>query len=219
VHINTDEPTVYYYLSYGIFKQKPIVQINYAAWFSAREGPLAPWIERGPLDGLTLRISLDPEGNPFMLDIMNNCGCYHTFIPRKEAVMEKKERPLAIDAFVPQWLPDNFPALSLRIRVNSGWHQVQRVWASKDPLSSARTYRLLRYDELETLPHPDGRYESVFDARGIMKGSNRIEPFLLFSMGVASVGSMRQRGHHAISLVGWDHFDDPELFEKNFIFE
>jgi hypothetical protein len=32
------------------------------------------------------------------------------------------------------------------------------------------------------------------------------------------VGSMRQRGHHAISLVGRDHFDDPELFEKNFIF-
>jgi len=219
VHIQTNEPTVYYYLSYGIFKQKPIVQINFATWFSAREGPLAPWIETGPLDGLTLRISLDHNGEPFMLDIMNNCGCYHMFIPRKETVMEKKEKPLAMDAFVPQWLPDNFPVLPLRIRVNSGWHQVQRAWASNAPLPSTRTYRLLPYDDLEALPHSDGRYESVFDARGIMKGSHRIEPFLLFSMGVPSVGSMRQRGHHAISLIGCDHFDTPELFEKSFIFK
>jgi hypothetical protein len=29
---------------------------------------------------------------------------------------------------------------------------------------------------------------------------------------------MRQRGHHAIKLVGREHFDDPELFDKNFEF-
>lgn len=219
VHIHTGAPSVYYYLSYAVLKQKPIVQINYVAWFSAREGPFAPWIERGPLDGITLRVSLDREGNPFMLDIMNSCGCYHLFIPRKERILERKDKALAIDAFVPQWLPEDLSVSSLQVRVNSGWHQVQRVLASNSPVSSTVAYRLIPYDELETLPHSDGRHESVFDARGIMKGSDRIEPFLLFSMGVPSVGSMRQRGHHAISLVGRDHFDAPELFENNFVFK
>jgi hypothetical protein len=35
-------------------------------------------------------------------------------------------------------------------------------------------------------------------------------------MGIPSVGSMRQRGHHAIKLVGQAHFDDPQLFDETF---
>jgi hypothetical protein len=41
---------------------------------------------------------------------------------------------------------------------------------------------------------------------------------MLFPMGVPDVGSMRQRGHQAIRLVGRSYFDDPELFDRNFIF-
>jgi hypothetical protein len=37
-------------------------------------------------------------------------------------------------------------------------------------------------------------------------------------MGIPSIGSMRQRGHHAILLSGRAHFDDPDLFNVNFIF-
>ncbi len=38
-------------------------------------------------------------------------------------------------------------------------------------------------------------------------------------MGIPDVGSMRQRGHHAIKLVGRAYFDDPDLFDLNFEFE
>jgi hypothetical protein len=57
----------------------------------------------------------------------------------------------------------------------------------------------------------------MFDANGIAVGTERIEPLIFFSMGIPSIGSMRQRGHHAIELTGHDHFDDPLLFEKNFV--
>ena len=40
-----------------------------------------------------------------------------------------------------------------------------------------------------------------------------------FSMGIPSVGSMRQRGNHPIALRGRVHFDDPYLFEQNFVFK
>ena len=58
----------------------------------------------------------------------------------------------------------------------------------------------------------------MFDSRGIAKDTGRIEFLLLFPMGIPDVGSMRQRGHHAIKLVGRSYFDDPELFDKNFEF-
>ena len=38
-------------------------------------------------------------------------------------------------------------------------------------------------------------------------------------MGIVDIGSMRQRGHHAIKLVGREHFDDPDLFDELNFFE
>lgn len=218
VRIKTEKPTVYYYFSFSFFKGKPVLQINYVSWYLERKGPNTPWIERGHLDGLTVRITLSPDGEPFMVDIMNNCGCYHFFVPSDKFVRHQILKPLQPDAFVPQRLPNFFPQKRLGIRINSGWHQVQRIRAENTP-SDAITYRLMPYTVLEMLPHEDGRTESIFNDKGIVKGSNRIEPLLLFPMGVPDVGSMRQRGHHAIELVGHAHFDDPDLFEQNFIFK
>ena len=216
VDVNTDKPTLYFYKSYAFLKETPVLQFNYVLWYEGRRGSNAPWIERGPLDGLTIRITLGSDGTPAMADIMNNCGCYHLFVPKKGLIKGIRKKTLAIDAFSPQVLPASFPALPLRVRVISGWHQVARVYTAQDN-NRFLFYELLPYDVLESLPHTNGQHESVFNDRGIMKGSERIEPLLLFSMGVPKVGYMRQRGNHAISLVGREHFDDPYLFEKNFI--
>ena len=40
----------------------------------------------------------------------------------------------------------------------------------------------------------------------------------MFSMGIPKVGSMRQRGHHALQLVGRSHFDDPRLLDRSLIY-
>jgi len=216
VSINTRKPTVYYYFSFAFLKGEPVLQINYVIWYLERKGPSTPWIERGHLDGLTVRLTLAPDGEPFMVDVMNNCGCYHFFVPSEKFVQRQVLKPIQPDAFVPQWLPDLSPQKRLGIRINSGWHQVQRIQAENTP-PGAIAYQLIPYTVLEMLPREDGRTESIFNDKGIGKGSNRIEPLLLFSMGVPDVGSMRQRGHHAIELVGRAHFDDPDLFEQNFI--
>ena len=127
VAVNSLKPTVYYYFSYARLKGNPILQLNYVVWYSARDGPNSPRIERGLLDGLTVRISLDTEGHPFMVDIMNNCGCYHFFVPPQQRVQRILPSPQALDAFVPRWLPERFPDRSLSLRVNSGWHQVDNI--------------------------------------------------------------------------------------------
>ncbi len=213
VSINTDKPAVYYYPSYAFIKDEPVVQMNYAIWYTGRSGPNAPWLERGALDGLTLRITLSPLGEPIMLDIMNSCGCYHFYIPRKEKVAEITEKPFVVDG-----LPQKFPLERLSFRIKTGWHQVEHIGTSAG-LRESKTYALIPYDVLESLPDSDGKKESVFNPEGIMKDSHRIESYIFFSSGISSIGSMRQRGHHAISMTGREDFSDPKIFDRNFTFK
>ncbi|MBW1994816.1 MAG: hypothetical protein JRI77_10265, partial [Deltaproteobacteria bacterium] len=166
---------------------------------ASRAGPASPWIERGHLDGLTVRVSLDSAGAPFMVDVMNNCGCYHFFLPQRERVKQIIPQPMATDAFVPRWLPADFPHKPLSLWINSGWHLVNHGAAENLP-SSYKVYQLLPYESIEMLPRTGSTTASIFDAAGIAKNSSRIEPLILFSMGIPAIGSMRQRGHHAIKL-------------------
>ncbi|UCD80648.1 MAG: hypothetical protein JSW26_04225 [Desulfobacterales bacterium] len=218
VGINPDRPTVYYYSSHALLKGKPILQLNYVFWYSARNGPLAPWIERGPLDGLTVRVSLDNDGRPFMVDIMNNCGCYHFFLPSRQKIAKLIPLPDELDAFVPRRLPASYPQERLRLRMMSGWHQVAHI-DSTATAAALVPYELAPYERLEMLPRQDRTYESIFNSNGIGKNSGRIEPLIFFPMGIPDIGSMRQRGHHAVKFIGREHFDDPDLFDKNFEFK
>jgi len=216
--VDQEKPTVYYYFSNAFLKGKPILQINYVIWYSERAGQRAPSIERGRLDGLTLRVSLDDHGKPFMVDVVNDCGCYHFFAPEKERVDRIISKPLRFDPFVPQWLLDILPGQRLGVRLNSGWHQVQRLIAAKD-FPESIPYELVPYDVLEALPREEGRTKSIFNSKGVARCSKRIERFILFSMGIPKIGSMRQRGHHAIELIGRSQFDDPTLFDESFVFK
>jgi len=216
--VDRSKPTVYYYFSHAFLKGQPILQINYVIWYSERAGQRPPSIERGHLDGLTLRVSLDRQGKPFMVDIVNDCGCYHFFAPQKERVVRIIPKPLRFDPLVPQWLPDILPGQRLGVRLNSGWHQVQRLISAKD-FPESIPYELVPYDILEALPREEGRTESIFNSKGIARCSERIERFILFSMGIPRIGSMRQRGHHAIELIGRAQFDDPTLFDESFVFK
>jgi hypothetical protein len=218
LEIEIGDPTVYWYTSRAFLKGEPILQFNYVIWYPERGGKQAPWLERGYLDGLTVRVSLDTRGKPFLVDVMNNCGCYHLFSPAIDSADSVVSRRFRIDPFVAQWLPTILPGKHLGIRVTSGWHQVQRLLAVTSSPGSV-SYELVPYDVLEALPRKDGRTSSMFDERGIAKGSERLERLILFSMGIPSVGSMRQRGNHAISLTGRVHFDDPCLFDTNFVFK
>jgi hypothetical protein len=152
-----------------------------------------------------------------MLDLMNNCGCYHLFIPARDRVERMIQRYYPNDPFAPQWLPDISPGKLPAARIMSGWHQVQRILAVSPP-EGGTPYDLLPYELLESLPGEDGLSRSMFDAQGIAWGSKRVERFIYFPTGIPSIGSMRQRGHHAITLSEQTCFDEPGLFEYYFEF-
>jgi hypothetical protein len=213
-----DQPAIYYYFSHSFLNGKPILQIQYVVWYGARGGPNPPWFERGRLDGLTIRFSLDIRGKLFMVDCMNNCGCYHFFAPDRARVNQVLAPSSSTPPFVPQDLPQIGPGERLGLRVNSGWHQVQRLAAVRQA-DTPVLYDLLPYEDLESLPAGSGPGKSMFNADGIVPGTERSERIFLFPMGIPNVGSMRQRGHHAIDFLGRAHFDDPDLFERNFVLQ
>ena len=218
VAIDQRQPALYFYITRSFIGRVPVLQITYALWYSERSGGRTPAYEKGPLDGLMLRISLDRDGQPVMVDIMNTCGCYHFYAPRRERVEKIVATANGLYPFVPAWLPPEFPDEPLTLRVNSGWHQVEHLSAS--PVASdALRYRLIAYDGLEALPRSDGSHASVFTAAGIMKDSTRIEPYIFFSVGIPDIGSMRQRGHHAVKMIGRAHFTDPDIFDDYFVFK
>ena len=127
----------------------------------------------------------------------------------------KNPKTQSLYPYVATWLPLEYPDRRLALRINSGWHQVEHLYPA-DATPGSPSYQLVPYDVLESLPHSDGRFESVFDSDGIMKNSWRIEPYILFSMGIPRIGYMRQRSHHAIHIVGRAHFTDPDIFNRYF---
>ena len=115
---------------------------------------------------------------------------------------------------------------AVTIRLSAGSHYVSGLSAG----SAARTpgqalsYRLLPPGKVPDLalraaPLPaslGGGSRSIYAPDGLVPGSERLERLILWPMGIASAGAMRQWGHHATAFVGRRHFDDPDLFAGAF---
>jgi len=210
VVLDHEKPAVYTYFSHAVLDHRPMLQINYVIWFSARKGPDVPWYEKGAIDGFTYRVTLDDTGMPILIDIVHNCGCYHFFVPKRSVVKALKPAATQFGNQVPAWMPELSDNKRVMLTVSSGRHMIDHV-GLKTVQPEMRSYKLLAYSELEAL--------NIFDDNAIVKGSHRLEPLFLFPMGVPDIGAMRQRTHHPTRLLGREHFDNPLLPEQYFKFK
>ena len=213
--INGTQPLVYWYLDHLFDGPAALLRVNYVLWYPQRNGEVTPWLERGRYDGLTIGVTLAANGRPLLVETLNNCGCYHQFFPGAD-LPPPLPVPFAPDPLVPQTLPALSPGNRLAVYVIAGWHQVIRLGTRPAAATAGGDYGFVPYRELEQLPGPDGRVASLFDEDGILPGSERVERWFFFSMGIPSVGSMRQRGHLPITLLGREHYDDPQLLQHTF---
>ena len=223
--IDTEEPVAYQLLSHTRFRDQVLPQLNYVIWFPERplQGPFD--LLGGHLDGITLRVTLDLDGTPVMVDAMHNCGCYHMFFPRAQTL---QPRPAASAADEPLLIPAQFdvePQQRLVLHIEADTHYIVGTGYSSEGTEraegieraeSATQYRLEEFDMLRSLPVADGSSRSLFGSNGLIAGTTRRERWLLWPMGVLEPGAMRQWGHHATAFVGRRHFDDPNLLETYF---
>ncbi len=213
--IDTKLPTVYRYLSHTLYQGKILLQLNYIVWFPARPSTSTMDILAGHLDGLLWRVTLSPDGTPLAYDTIHNCGCYHLFYPSSKVCLLPADGVLQEPAFSPQAAPKLQPGQFPALRIAHTSHFVDRV--SQQPLNQGRTktYVWADYDTLRSLPL-NGQRRSLFQANGIVSGTQRGERWILWPMGIPGPGEMRQRGHHATAFFGRRHFDDSNLMDRSF---
>ncbi|WP_295624804.1 hypothetical protein [uncultured Nitrosomonas sp.] len=214
--VDIARPTFYRKVSHTRSGQQVLLQLNYIVWFPARSGSD---IYAGRLDGINWRVTLGPDGKPWLYDVIHNCGCYHKFFLSHQLRL-RKDLPLAY--FESPLLPQSAPEQqSLVLRIAHHTHFIQRIYSDNAPniQSSAiqENQPLLweDYDELRSLPSDEG-YRSLFGKYGLVAGTERSERFLFWPMGIRSPGAMRQWGRHATAFNGRRHFDDAFLIESLF---
>ena len=216
IAVDTTEPTVYRYISYALFENRLLLQLNYTIWLPAVDSSKPLDIYAGEIDGLTFRVTLDETKTPLYADVMHNCGCYYMGFPRPSLA---PILPMTTATAEPLWIPYSLPPLrddqQYQLLVDTGKHFVRALTTTVMP---SRLTHLQRqpYDALRRLERSDGGTRSAFSPRALIENSARLERLILWPMGVISAGAMRQVGNHAIAFVGKRHFDDPELISKHF---
>ena len=213
--VDATAAAVYANLAWTRYRGRVLLQLVYTLWFAERPSDGSMDILAGKLDGVTWRVTLDPEGEPLLYDAMHPCGCFHMFFPTPRAEPIPAPAEEVEWAFVPQRLPVIAPGERPLVRIAARTHYVERVSVVKGADSLAR-YQLLPYDELRSLGDPSGGRRSLFGPDGLIAETERAERFLFWPMGIASAGAMRQWGRHATAFVGRSHFDDADLIERRF---
>jgi hypothetical protein len=214
--INTSRPAVFQHLSHTRIGDKVLLQLNYTIWFPSRPKSSVFDLLGGQLDGITWRVTLLPNGKPWIFDTIHNCGCYHLFFPSQYARTIRQEAGFAESYFQPQ------PALAVKqdmkpvLRIAAETHYIERVYFGPSQTKRAIQYQWNDADNLRSLGLSDGNYRSLFGQDGIVAATERSERYLFWPMGILESGAMRQWGHHATAFVGRRHFDDARLFEGNF---
>lgn len=218
-NVNTAQPRVFHALDSVRFGDAVLPRIYYVYWFNSRPKSHPLDILGGRLDGMTLRLTLDAEGRPLLLESLHNCGCYHQYYPL-QTLYERDpsgyaEPPLVLPG---PGLPNAVQRLTVVLRDRS--HYLRHLYLSdSDQRSSdprAQPYLLTHYDSLRSLAANAGTRRSLFDADGLVSGTRRDEQVLFWISGVPAPGAMRQLGRHPTAFVGRRHFDDPDLLDRVF---
>ena len=199
--VDAAEPTVYVRAAYTRYGKHLLLQLVYTLWFPERppRGSFDP--AGGPLDGVTWRVTLAPDGEPLVYDSIHACGCFHVFLATARAQQRPAPPAGTPRAFVPQRLPrvaeDERPVVTLA----SATHDVESVRLERGADSLVR-YALRPYDELRSMPRLVGNHASAFGSDGRIAGS-----------------AARQWGRQPTASSGRRHFDDADLFERSFEFQ
>jgi hypothetical protein len=213
--IDSDAPLVYTRIAHTLVGDQALLQLVYTIWFPERPAENRFDLLSGHLDGLVWRVTLTPDGEPWIFDSIHPCGCYHQFFPTARARPRPAPDPIEEWAFTPQRLPRLSAGERLTVHLATRTHYIERIDIGASSATD-RPYRFVDDDSLRAMPVSGDGHQSAYGPDGIIPGSERAERFLFWPMGIANPGAMRQWGRHATAFVGRRHFDDADLLERRF---
>ncbi|MEQ8661691.1 MAG: hypothetical protein RLW62_12835 [Gammaproteobacteria bacterium] len=229
--VDGSQPALYAFVQHKPIQGREIRQLVYVLWYPQHPAVSRFDPEAGPLDGWTLRVSLDADERPLLVESVSNCGCYYKIFPSEALEMSSAnhwpaplpgkafhlEQHLAdrFDAVVPELVPGLAdPERRLVAYFSAGHHQLvslRSMRAHDVEALVASAYALHDYDELERLPFGERR-ASLFGSDGLVRAAHRSECALLTPSGLYHAGHPRQRDTQMIYFDEAD-FDDPGLLE------
>lgn len=236
VELDTSAPMLYAYAQTAVIHDREHAQLVYCWWFPEHPAMTPGDPEAGHVDGATIRITLDTQSRPAIVETIQNCGCHircfasaaldaeasrvqSTTSESPASALEKPKRETPrLDVTDTFDLSQSDNPATLVIVSRAGFHDVVAISGESNTpgetrqILASRTYRLAPYDILENLPTRFGR-ASMFGPDGLVHNAGRLEGWLLAPTGMRSAGQPRQRG---TQLICWDalNFDDPHLLEK-----
>ncbi len=211
------EPALYSYLSYTRFQGQILPQLNYMIWFANRTATSRFDPYAGRFDSVLIRLTLDRNGKPYVIDSIHSCGCYHMVFSLNPALSFAKRDPDTEQPIRMQLGEYSDLKIPFTVTLSAGDHMVKGLgW---HPLNEHKQLTMLPYRQLRSLTLQSGHNKSLFDIKGMLMASQRPERWFLWPFGVKSPGAMRQRGHHAIVFIGERHFDDAFIFDSLFLAE
>lgn len=216
VDVESAKAVVYRRLAYTRFEGRVLAQLVYGIWFPERpaDGPFD--LLSGRLDGVLVRVTLDEDGLPLLVDSIHACGCYHLFFPTPRLRARPAPDPREEWAFSPAALPPPAPGQRLVLRLAGRTHYVVQVRWAEPAEKAAEPYVFADEDGLRSLPLPGGGARSLYGPDGLVPGTERLERLFFWPMGIANAGAMRQWGRHATAFLGTRHFDDADLLARRF---
>ncbi len=230
--VDITHPALYAYTDEKIIQGIKTKQLVYTFWYTEHPRFNLIDFEAGPLEGWTIRISLNQNNEPLLFESVSNCGCYYKVFPtdRIEAMSAQTysdklpEKNFYIenhlddqyDAIVPELVSGmNTQPQNIALYYSSGRHQLITI-SNRDQINASwmenpKTYQLRAYAELENLPF-QGRNVSLFGTDGLVRGAHRLESTVLTPSGLYHAGHPRQR---ETQMIYFDdaQFDDPSLLE------
>lgn len=235
VSVDVSRPAVYAYWQRAVIRGDWYLQLVYCWWYPAYPELALRSAFAGPLDGFTLRITLDRDHRPAIFETIRNSGDEHNVWVSVvvEAAVKREftnvefgaafavERPSHGGTWRISGLvdaparPDTGPI----VRVRPGTHRPFEITYDRDVLVmperelTPERYRLEPYERLEG---GAGQVARLFDARGLVVGAERPNGSRRAWTGSLAPGQPRQRGTYRID--GGDDFDDPELLQRRLRF-
>ena len=208
IDADSEHPAVSYQIGYTRFGGQLLVQITYTFWFRAD-----PAGRSVPLDGLSWRVTLDRQLEPLTYESVHVSGRDHRWYPVRS--MELRGDAQARESFVS---PQLAPARAATLWMDAATHLLRRVAAADDDMrGERREFELRPYEDLYTLPLPDGGSRSLFGPDGLVVQGEGHDDVAGWSSGISQPGVARQAGHLAIGYIERRHFDDPDLMDETFV--
>lgn len=205
VDIDTTTPVVYYQPGYARVDGRMLVQVSYFLWLPAQTAKA-----RRGVDSLIWRVTLNENGEPLMYDSVRANGLDPLWFP----VPGVKPRAGATESVL---MPQAPPQQAFALRLKAGDHALVRLQTiAETAVNKPRRYTLRTYDDLATLPTPQGGTRNLFDSAAVVPGIATLLSRDYARVGIRHLGSVRQWNHLAIALSSRRHFDDPFLIGSLF---